>query len=269
MVAINCQSGKDGTLENRIALVTGAGRGIGRATALGLAKQGARVAVTARTADELDRLVAEITEGGGQALAIMADLSDRKAPNAIVDRVQETWGPVQVLVNNAGVGSSQDPKPLAEFDDDFWDLTFAVNVTAPYLLTKCTLPSMVEAGWGRIVNIASINAKLPALHGAAYTASKHAIAGLTKATAKEVGDRGVTANAVCPGVTATLMNDKRLEYDAERTGQSFAQLEENASPLGRRLIPEEVAALAVFLCGDSASAINGQSFNVCGGVCFN
>ena len=252
-----------------VALVTGASTGIGNSTALHLARNGYHVFATMRNpsaGQELD----QIANDEKLSLDVLAlDVNDEQSAQACIDEAVSRSGRIDVLVNNAGVGSSQDPKPLAEFDDDFWDLTFAVNVTAPYLLTKCTLPSMVEAGWGRIVNIASINAKLPALHGAAYTASKHAIAGLTKATAKEVGDRGVTANAVCPGVTATLMNDKRLEYDAERTGQSFAQLEENASPLGRRLIPEEVAALAVFLCGDSASAINGQSFNVCGGVCFN
>lgn len=256
-------------MQNRIALVTGAGRGIGRAIALSLADAGARVAVTARTAHELDSLVHEIGQRGGQGLPIVADLADRAAPGRIVREVEATWGPLEILVNNAGIGSSQDPRPLVEFSDAFWDLTLAVNVTAPYLLTKLGLPAMLQAGWGRIINIASINAKLPALHGAAYTASKHALAGLTKVTAKEAGEQGVTANAVCPGVTATRMNDKRLEYDAQRTGKTFAELEQSASPLGRRLLPEEVAALAVFLASDAAAAINGQSFNVCGGLCFN
>lgn len=255
-------------MKNRIALVTGAGRGIGRAIARSLAAEGARVAITARSTDELDSLVDEIGATSGQVQAIVADLADRAAPAQIVRSVEATWGPLEILVNNAGIGSSQDPRPLVEFSDDFWDLTFAVNVTAPYLLTKLVLPAMIRARWGRIINIASINAKLPALHGAAYTASKHAVAGLTKVTAREAGEHGVTANAVCPGVTATQMNDKRLEYDARRTGKTFAQLEHDASPLGRRLLPDEVAALAVFLASDAAGAINGQSFNVCGGVCF-
>lgn len=252
-------------MQNRVALVTGAGRGIGRATAKELAAQGARVAVTARSKGELDTLVDEINAEGGQALAIVADLSDRSSPAAVLQQVQSALGPVEILVNNAGIGSSSNPKPLIDFDDNFWDLTFAINVTAPYLLTKLALPVMIERRWGRIVNIASINAKVASFHGAAYTASKHAIAGLTKAAANEVGGTGVTVNAVCPGVTRSLMNDKRLEYDSERTGVSFEELERQASPLGRRLEPEEIAAAVAFLATDAARAINGQLLNVCGG----
>jgi 3-hydroxybutyrate dehydrogenase len=164
------------------------------------------------------------------------------------------------------VGSSQSPKPLVEFDDEFWDLTLALNVTAPYRLTKLTLPAMTRARWGRIINIASINSKIAALHGAAYTASKHALAGLTKAVAREAAEFGVTANAICPGATATIMNDRRMEYDAARLGQPREQLEAQASPLGRRIQPEEIAPLAVFLASDGAAAINGQLINVCGGT---
>ncbi len=252
-------------MKDRVALVTGAGRGIGRATALALAAQGAKVALTARSADELESLAADICKQGAAALPIVADLSDRQAPAKVLQQVQREWGPVEILVNNAGIGSSQSPRPLVEFDDDFWDLTFAVNVTAPYLFTKLALPAMIERHYGRIVNIASINGKIPSLHAAAYIASKHAVVGLTKSAALEVGHLGITVNAVCPGVTRSRMNDKRLQYDAQRLGVPFAQLEKEASPLGRRLEPEEIAALVAFLAGDGASAINGQCINVCGG----
>lgn len=253
-------------MENRIALVTGGGRGIGRAIAVGLASAGARVAVSARTIEQLEDVVGEIERAGGVALAIADDLAERAALGRIVDAVERRWGPIEILINNAGIGSSASPRPIVEFDDEFWELTMRLNVTAPYRLTKRALPAMLRAGWGRIINIASINAHVPALHGAAYTASKHALAGLTKATAKEVAGSGVTANAVCPGVTATAMNDRRIEYDAQRLGKTFAQIETEASPLGRRLAPEEVAAMAIFLASDQAGAMNGQLINVCGGT---
>ena len=253
-------------LQNRVTLVTGAGRGIGRAVSLALGEQGARVAVTSRSRDQLEKLVGEITAVGGEAIAIVDDLTDRAAPSRIVDQVIERWGPVEILVNNAGVGSSQDPRPLVDYNDDFWDLTMLVNVTVPYRLTKTVLPAMIEKGWGRIINGASIAGKVPTFHGAAYSASKHAVIGLTKVTAAEVAAHGVTANAICPGVTRSLMNDKRIEYDAERLGVTFEHLEQTATPLGRRLEPEEIAALAVYLASDGAAAVNGQSINVCGGT---
>jgi len=253
-------------LQNRVTLVTGAGRGIGRAVSLALGEQGARVAVTSRSRDQLEKLVGEITAVGGEAIAIVDDLTDRAAPSRIVNQVIERWGPVEILVNNAGVGSSQDPRPLVDYNDDFWDLTMLVNVTVPYRLTKTVLSAMIEKGWGRIINVASIAGKVPTFHGAAYSASKHAVIGLTKVTAAEVAAHGVTANAICPGVTRSLMNDKRIEYDAERLGVTFEHLEQTATPLGRRLEPEEIATLAVYLASDGAAAVNGQSINVCGGT---
>ena len=166
------------------------------------------------------------------------------------------------------MGSSQNPKALVDFDDDFWDLTLMVNLTAPYLLTKLVLPSMMERGWGRIINISSIAGKLGGEHGAAYGTSKHALLGLTRSTAVEAAPHGITANAICPGVTRSRLNDLRLEYDSRRLGVSFEQLEKESTPLGRRLEPEEVAVLAVQLARDEARGINGQSINVCGGRVF-
>ena len=252
-------------MQNRVALVTGAGRGIGRAIALGFAAGGARVAIVARSRAQLEDVAEEVKTRGSEALIIEADLADRAAAARIVTQIVEHWGPVEILVNNAGVGSSQDPKPFVEFDDDFWDLTLMLNVTVPYLLTKLVLPDMLHKGWGRIINVASVNAKVPSLHAAAYTASKHAVVGLTKAVALEAAAHGVTANAICPGTTRSLMNDKRLEYDSQRLGVSFEELEAQSTPLGRRLEPEEIATLAVYLAGEGAGAISGQAINVCGG----
>ena len=251
-------------VKERIALVTGAGRGIGRAIALGLARDGVDLVLTARTESELTDVAREVEQQGQRALCVVADLGSPEAPEKLFAET-EPWGEINILVNNAGIGSSYAPGPLVNFDDDYWNLTMALNVNAPYRLTKLYLPGMMAQGWGRIINIASINAKVTAMHGAAYTVSKHALAGLTKSTAVEVVQDGITANAVCPGVTRTAMNNRRLEYDEQRTGMTFEELEKNASPLGRRLVPDEVAALTVFLATEGASGINGQLLNVCGG----
>jgi NAD(P)-dependent dehydrogenase (short-subunit alcohol dehydrogenase family) len=253
-------------LKDRIALVTGGGRGIGRAIALAMASEGARVAVTARSAGELEEVVGTIRTKNGQALAVPADLSERAGCRQVVETVTKQWGPVEILVNNAGVGSSANPKPVVEFDDDFWELSLRLNLTAPYLLSKTVLPAMLKKRWGRIINIASINSKIGALHGAAYAASKHGLVGLTKSLALEVARDGITVNAICPGPVRTVMNDRRVAYDAERLGVSFEKQEQSLTPMGRRLEPEEIAPLAVFLASDDARMITGQSYNVCGGI---
>src|SRR5580765_6150937 len=192
-------------LANRVALVTGAGRGIGRAIALAFAAEGAKVALTARTVGELDKVGGEIRSAGGTALALPADLSDRSVPANVIAEVQRSLGPIEILVNNAGVGSSANPRPIIDFDDDFWDLSLAVNLTAPYLLSKAVLPGMLSRRWGRIITIASINSKTGSLHGAAYAASKHGVLGLMRTLAMEVADQGITVNCICPGPVRTVM----------------------------------------------------------------
>jgi NAD(P)-dependent dehydrogenase (short-subunit alcohol dehydrogenase family) len=251
---------------DRITLVTGAGRGIGRSIAIALAREGAQVAITARTIGELEETAAVIVESGGTALSIAADLADRATPARIISTVKQTWGPVDILVNNAGVGSSAHPRPVVDFDDNFWDLSLAVNLTAPYLLCKAVLPDMLARRSGRIITVASINGKIGSLHGAAYAASKHGVLGLTRTLAMEVAKDGITVNAICPGPVHTAMNDRRIEYDARRRGVTLAEHEASLTPIGRRLEPDEIAPLAVYLASDAAAAVTGQSFNICGGV---
>jgi NAD(P)-dependent dehydrogenase (short-subunit alcohol dehydrogenase family) len=255
-----------GKLEGRVALITGASRGIGRAIARGYAKEGAVIAVTARTEGDLRSLVEEVQSAGGKALALRADLVDVAAPAEVIRQVLEALGTIDILVNNAGIGSSSSPRPVVDFDDEFWNKTLALNLTAPYKLSKAVLPIMLEKKWGRIINIASINGKLPALHGAAYTASKHGLLGLTRTLALEVARDGITVNAICPGPVKTEMNERRVEYDAKRLGLSMAELESRLTPIGRRLEPEEIVPMALLLALDESAAITGQAFNVDGGV---
>jgi NAD(P)-dependent dehydrogenase (short-subunit alcohol dehydrogenase family) len=253
-------------LDGKIALVTGAGRGIGRAIAIAYAAEGAKVALSARTMSELDEVVSTIRAAGSIALAFPADLADRAVPRQLVQQVENSLGPVEILVNNAGVGSSSNPKPVVDFDDDFWDLSLALNLTAPYLLCKAVLPGMLAKKWGRIITIASINSKIGSLHGAAYAASKHGVVGLTRSLAMEVAAEGITVNAICPGPVHTVMNDRRIEYDAKRRGVSFEDIAASWTLLGRRLEPEEIAPLAVYLASDAAATVIGQALNIDGGL---
>ena len=253
-------------LQNKVALVTGAGRGIGRAIALAFAKEGAKVVVTARSTGELEEVVAGIASAGGTALALPADLTERSVAAKLVAQVASQLGPVEILVNNAGIGSSAMPRPVVEFDDSFWDLSLAVNLTAPYLLCKAVLPEMLARNYGRIITVASIAGKIGTLHGAAYSASKHGVLGLTRTLALEVAANGITVNAICPGPVHTRMNDRRIEYDAARRGVSFEEQERIQTPLGRRLQPDEISPLAVYLASEQAGAVTGQAYNVCGGV---
>ncbi len=254
------------SLQNRIALVTGAGRGIGRAIALGLAQAGAKVGVTARTTAEIDGAVADIQKAGGQAVAIVADLGQKDAAVKVIEQLTAKLGPIDILVNNAGIGSSTNPKPVADFNDEFWEMTLNLNLTVPYKLSKTVLPHMRKQHWGRIINIASINSKMPSLHGAAYAASKHGLLGLTRTLALEVAREGITVNAICPGPVHTLMNDKRIEYDAQRRGMTFKEVEQAMTPIGGRLEPEDIAPLAVYLASTEARMVTGQAYNICGGV---
>jgi len=255
-----------GKLQNRVALVTGGGRGIGRAIALAFAKEGARVAVAARSKAELDEVVASIAERSGTAMAVAVDLTDRHAIAGLVSTVREEWGPIEVLVNNAGVGSSANPKPIRDFDDDFWDLSLWVNLTVPYLLSKAVLPEMLAAKRGRIITVASIAGRIGSLHGAAYAASKHGVLGLMRTLALESAAEGITVNSICPGPVQTRMNDLRIQYDAQRLGRDLDEFEQSQTPIGGRLIPDDIAPMAVYLAGDEARMVTGQAFNVCGGM---
>ena len=265
----SCVMGKQMLLDGRVALITGAARGIGRGIALAFAANGAKVALSARSEKQLHEVEGEIREAGGEAIVLPADLTDRSTPARLVSEVERSLGEVQILVNNAALVSAYNPKPVVDFDDDYWDRSLLINLTMPYLLSKVVLPGMLRNRWGRILNIASVNAKVAALHGVAYAATKHGLLGLTRTLALEVAKEGITVNAICPGPVVTEINNMRIRYDAGRMGRSFEELESSLTPMGRRVEPEEVGALAVFLASEQARGITGQPYNIdCGQVMY-
>jgi NAD(P)-dependent dehydrogenase (short-subunit alcohol dehydrogenase family) len=255
------------TLNGKVAFVTGSGRGIGRATAVQLAAAGAKVVVTSRSRSELDEVIQCIRSAGGRAEAVECDLSNRSQSLQLIADAVKPFGPVDILINNAGIGSSADPRPLAEFRDEFWDQTLELNLTAPYLLSKAVLPHMRQQRWGRIITVASINSRIPSMHAGAYVASKHGVLGLMRSLALECAADGITVNCVCPGPVRTRMSDIRLQYDAKRLGRTIEDHEPGLTPIGGRLAPEDIAPMAVYLAGEDARMITGQAFNIDGGVC--
>jgi NAD(P)-dependent dehydrogenase (short-subunit alcohol dehydrogenase family) len=247
-------------LSHRTALVTGGGRGIGREIAVRLAKAGARVAVTGRTQSEIDAVAAEI---GGVAIAV--DLGDRASITNLIAEVNRTLGKVDVLVNNAGIAESA---PLGKTSDDMFDRTMAVNSTAPFLLMRAFVPGMVAQKWGRVVNIASIAALAGQAYTSAYCASKHALLGLTRATALEVAIAGVTVNAICPGWVETKMVAEAVSRISAKTGRSSDDARDTLaamSPQRRLVTPDEVAYLVMTLMPDEARGIHGQALVLDGG----
>ena len=250
-------------LAGRIALVTGGGRGIGRAIALDLAAAGARVAVVARTRADVEAVA---REAGGGAIALRADVADPASVRALFSEAHEAMGDLDILVNGAGVAPTA---PLVKTTDEQWRQAIEVNLSGAFYCLREALPSMTGRGWGRVVNIASIAGKTGAPYIAAYAASKHGLLGLTKVAALEVAAKGVTVNAVCPGYVDTPMTDESVRRIVEKTGVSADEVRrrlEESSPQKRLFTAAEVSALVLFLCGDAAAGINGQAVNVDGGT---
>jgi NAD(P)-dependent dehydrogenase (short-subunit alcohol dehydrogenase family) len=247
----------------RVALVTGGGRGIGRAIALALAREGADVAVAARSVPEIEAVAAEVAALGRRTLFLPLDVSDRPSLARAPAVIAAALGPVDILVNNAGI---HDAAPVHALADAAWDAVLEVNLTAPVLLTRACLPSMYERGFGRIVNIASVAGKIGLKYGAAYSASKHGLVGFTRSLALEGARKGVTANAICPSWTETRMMDEAVEGLALKTGRTEAEARAallRSNPLGRAALPEEVAEAVVFVARNGA--VTGQALHVDGG----
>jgi NAD(P)-dependent dehydrogenase (short-subunit alcohol dehydrogenase family) len=253
-------------LRDRVALVTGGGRGIGRAIALALAREGADVAVTARTATELEAVAAEVRGLGRRAVALRCDVAERTQVDAAADAAAAALGPVQILVNNAGIAVAA---KLGDIDDALWARHLAVNLSGAFYMSRALLPGMLAGGWGRIVNVASIAARAGYPYIAAYAASKHGLLGLTRALAMEVVTSGVTVNAICPGYVASDMTWESARRIEARTGRSYDDAVRSLaafSPQRRLVEPEEVAALAVMLASEEARGVTAQAWSVDGGA---
>jgi 3-oxoacyl-[acyl-carrier protein] reductase len=243
------------SLSGRVAFVTGASQGIGRACASKLATEGATVAVAARNQEKLNDLVSEITSNGGQAAAFALDVTDEEQIKTAVRAAIAQFGKIDILVNNAGITRDQLVMRMKRAD---WDAVLQTNLTSAYLCTQQVTSIMLKQRWGRIINIASVFGQMGQAGQANYSASKAGLIGLTMAIARELGSRNITCNAVAPGFIETPMTDVLTE--------EFKQNAVKQIPLGRVGSPADVAGAVAFLASDEASYITGHVLSVNGGM---
>jgi 3-oxoacyl-[acyl-carrier protein] reductase len=243
------------SLSGRIALVTGASQGIGRACALQLAAQGAAVAVASRNQEKLDQLVECIRATGGQAAAFRVDLVEEEQVKSAFKAAIAQFGKIDILVNNAGITHDQLLMRMKRAD---WDAVLTTNLTSAYLCIQQAIGSMLKQRWGRIINMTSVFGQMGQAGQANYAASKAGLIGLTMAMAREVGSRNITCNAVAPGFIETAMTSS--------LGDEFKQNAVKIIPLGRVGTPEEVAHAVAFLASEEAGYITGHVLNVNGGM---
>jgi NAD(P)-dependent dehydrogenase (short-subunit alcohol dehydrogenase family) len=232
------------------------------------AREGAGIAVAARTASQVERVAQEIEkECGSPALALSCDVADAASVARMFEEVLKRLGRLpDIMVNNAGIAESA---PLVKTTDELWHKHLAINLSGTFYCTRAALPAMLERGWGRVINIASIAGKTGAPYVSAYTASKHGVVGLTRSVALEVATRGITVNAICPGYVETQMAEHAIDTITSKTGMSEQEARsalEKMSPQNRLITSEEVAALALLLASEEGRGITGQAINIDGGT---
>ncbi|MFT4881898.1 MAG: NAD(P)-dependent dehydrogenase (short-subunit alcohol dehydrogenase family) [Natronomonas sp.] len=245
-----------GRVDGETAVITGAAQGIGKAIARRLGAEGAAVVIADRQAEKAAGVAEDLRAEGAEAEAVDCDVTDREDTVQMVDRAAERFGGVDILVNNAGIGSAGS---VEDIDPDAWDLVLDVNLTGPYNCCRAVVPGMIERGHGRIVNISSMAGRNISYHGAAnYTASKWGLVGLTKHMAWDLGEHGITVNAVCPGATETeLTREGTTEAERAETTEKV--------PLGRWADPEDQAEAVLYFAADSGEFTTGTVLEVDGG----
>ncbi len=250
------------SLKGRGAVITGGGRGIGKAIARYLAEEGASIVVTARSTDQIEAVAAELRADGFEAQAVTCDVADEEAVQVMADEARGLLGTVDILVNNAGIAPSN---PVKRLTLEEWNRVQSINVTGTFLCTRAFLQGMLDRQWGRIINIASVAGLRGSKYISAYCASKHAQIGFTRAVADEVADQGVTVNAICPGYVDTPMTEYSVVQITEKAGVSPEEALQHilaTSPQKRLIRPEEIAAVAVMLCRKDGEGISGQAIAI-------
>jgi 3-oxoacyl-[acyl-carrier protein] reductase len=245
-------------LDNKVAFITGAGSGMGKAQASLFAKEGAKVIAADINLDGVKKVVEEIKAEGGDALAVEIDVSNKSSVEAAVNKGLDQYGRIDILSNTAGILDGY--APTLETSEELWDRTININLKGVYYVTNAVLPQMIENGQGVVINIASIAAFVAGGGGAAYTASKHAIAGYTKQLSFDYGQKGIRANAIAPGAVETGMTKQIFEEGSAAVMEAV-----NSVPAGRYGQAEEIANVALFLASEDASFMHGAIVPVDGG----
>lgn len=250
-------------LAGKVALVTGSGKGIGRAIAIALAREGCDVAISDIDIEAMDSVVDEIKRMGRRSISIAADVCNRQEVVKMVDRCVETFGRIDILVNNAG-GSLNTPRTIGDVTEDHWNLVIDSNLKGTFLCTQAAIKYMKEQKSGKIVNISSVAARFGDVFSRShYSAAKAGVLGLTRHVAKEVGRYGININSVCPGHIISGPRMEKRWQEMRETGKADMMLDQIA--LGRTGRPEEIASVVVFLCSDEASYVTGATIDVNGG----